>query len=289
MSISKTFTFTVSIAAMIFMSCADTANAQTASADFRKVVEKRLLDKQQKLENICPVDTNIVARRVFKDYGAMFIAVDDVKYPSKCVFATEDEVLSFQSGVRSKTAVINNVSVTLQEESFNALEKARAEAIKAGLNITPRGGSASKRSFADTARIWNSRFEPGLKHWIAQKRISAADAEKARRMDIIDQVAQVMEWEKDRLWFSTRFNYSIFSSVAAPGTSQHLSMIALDVTQFADKRVRAILNKHGWFQTIIDDTPHFTYLGRKEKDLPKYGLRPETKDGFTFWIPNFDR
>ena len=289
MSISKTFTFTVSIAAMIFMSFADTANAQIASADFRKVVEKRLLDKQQKLENICPVDTNIVARRVFKDYGAMFIAVDDVKYPSKCVFATEDEVMSFQSGVKAKTAVINNVSVTLQEEAFNALEKARAEAIKAGLNVTPRGGSASKRSFADTARIWNSRFEPGLKHWIAQKRISAADAEKARRMDIIDQVAQVMEWEKDRIWFSTRFNYSIFSSVAAPGTSQHLSMIALDVTQFADKRVRAILNKHGWFQTIIDDTPHFTYLGRKEKDLPKYGLRPETKDGFTFWIPNFER
>ncbi len=289
MRITIRLAFCALMAALVVLGSAGRIWTQTSSADFRKVVDKRLLDKKQKLENICPVDTNIVAHRVFKDYGAMYIAVDDVKYPSKCVFATEEEVLSFQSGVRSKTAVINNVSVTLQEEAFNALEKARAEAIKAGLNITPRGGSASKRSFADTARIWNSRFEPGLKHWIAQKRISAADAEKARRMDIIDQVAQVMEWEKDRIWFSTRFNYSIFSSVAAPGTSQHLSMIALDVTQFADKRVRVILNDHGWFQTIIDDTPHFTYLGRKEKDLPKYGLRPETKDGFTFWIPNFDR
>ncbi|MBX3243059.1 MAG: hypothetical protein KF685_01155 [Acidobacteria bacterium] len=162
MSITKTLAFTVSFAAIIVMSLAFTVIGQTESADFRKVVEKRLLDKKQKLENICPVDDNIVAHRVFKDYGAMFIAVNEVRYPSKCVFANEDEVSLFQSGVRSKTAVINNVSVTLQEEAFNALEKARTEAIKAGLNITPRGASASKRSFADTARIWSSfraRFE----------------------------------------------------------------------------------------------------------------------------------
>ena len=108
-------------------------------------------------------------------------------------------------------------------------------------------------------------------------------------MATIDQVARVMEWEEDKIWFSTRFNYSIFSSVAAPGTSQHLSMIALDVEQFANKDAKAILNKHGWFQTIIDDTPHFTYLGHSEDDLPKYGLRPETRDGVKFWIPNFDR
>ena len=284
----RAFLFSLSFA-VIVLSGVVISDAQSASVGFRLAVEKRLGKKGKKLEDVCPVDTNIVARRVFKDYGAMYIAIDDVKFPDKCVFSSEEEVTVFQSGVSSRTLTINGTAVTLQSAAMKALEKARAEAQKAGLNITPRGGSASKRSFADTARIWRSRFEPGLKHWTAQKRISAKDAENARQMNIIDQVAQVMEWEKEKIWFSTRFNYSIFSSVAAPGTSQHLSMIALDVTQFSDKRVREILNKHGWFQTIIDDTPHFTYLGRSEKDLPKYGLKAETKGGFTFWIPNFDR
>lgn len=264
-------------------------NSQTGPADFRKVVEKQLGNKKQKLSEVCPIDSNIVAKRVFKDYGAMFVSVDSVKFPSKCVFSTEDEVLSFQNTVKASTKTINGVSVTLQEAAMKALNSAIAEAAKAGLKITPRGGSASKRSFADTARIWNSRFEPGLKHWTAKGKISAAAGESARRMDIIDQVAQVMRWEEQQLWFSTRFNYSIFSSVAAPGTSQHLSMIAFDVAEFGNKDVKAILNKHGWFQTIIDDLPHFTYIGRSENDLPKFGLVKTTRDGVAFWIPNFER
>jgi hypothetical protein len=32
--------------------------------------------------------------------------------------------------------------------------------------------------------------------------------------------------------------------------------------------------------------PHFTFLGLKEKDLPKYGLKRMEVDGQTFWIPN---
>ena len=279
----------LSLAAIILLALSFTVFGQTVPADFRKVVEKQLGNKKQKLSEVCPVDTNIVARRVFKDYGAMFIAVDSVKYPAKCVFANEDEVSNFQNTVKASTKTIGGVSVTLQEAAMKALDSAIAEATKSGLKITPRGGSASKRSFADTARIWNSRFEPALKHWTGRGRITAAAAESARRMDIIDQVEQVMKWEEDQIWFSTRFNISIFSSVAAPGTSQHLSMIALDVAEFSNARVKAILNKHGWYQTIIDDLPHFTYLGRDEKDLPKYGLIETTRDGVKFWIPNFER
>jgi hypothetical protein len=264
-------------------------NGQTVPIDFRKVVEKRLAEKKLKLANVCPVDTNAVARRVFKDYGAMFMADSSVKFPSKCVFASDEDVLAFQNTVKAATKTINGTSVTLQDDAMKAFEAARAEGAKTGVNISVRGASSSKRSYADTARIWNSRFDPALKYWIGKGRITAADAEKARNMETIDQVERVMEWENEKIWFSTRFNYSIFSSVAAPGTSQHLSMIALDVEQFANKDAKAILNRHGWFQTIIDDTPHFTYLGRDEKDLRKYGLRAETRDGVKFWIPNFDR
>lgn len=274
---------------MLGIFAAVAVTAQTAPADFRAVVEKRLGEKKLKLANVCPVDTNVVARRVFKDYGAMFVADKSVKFPSKCVFQSDEDVLAFQNTVKATTKLINGTSVTLQEAAMKAFEAARAEGAKNNINISVRGATSSKRSYADTARIWKSRFDPALKYWIGKGRINPADAEKARNMETIDQVARVMEWEEDKIWFSTRFNYSIFSSVAAPGTSQHLSMIALDVEQFANKDAKAILNRHGWFQTIIDDTPHFTYLGRDEKDLARYGLRPETRNGVKFWIPNFDR
>jgi hypothetical protein len=266
--------------------------AQSAdAADFRKAVEKRLgkASPIQKLADICPVDTNVVARRVFKDYGAMFIADSSVRYPTHCVFANEDEVSEFQKSIRSTSATVGGRTVELQSAAMKALVGARDEAAKAGLTITPRGGSAAKRNYADTHRIWLSRFNPALEHWIRRGKISKEAAENARNMETTDQVAQVIEWEKDEIWFSTGFNRSIFSSVAAPGTSQHLSMIALDVAEFANKDVRAILNRHGWYQTIIDDSPHFTYLGLKESELSKRGLIAESRGGFTFWIPNFDR
>ena len=44
--------------------------------------------------------------------------------------------------------------------------------------------------------------------------------------------------------------------------------------------------KHGWFQTVLSDLPHFTFLGLKEKDLPKHGLRSVEINGQMFWIPN---
>lgn len=257
--------------------------------DFRPVVEKRLASKKLKLEDICAIDSNVVARRVFKDYGAMFIAASEVRFPTNCVFASEEEVSAFQGTVKSRTATIGGRTIELQSAAMDALEKARAAAAKRKLSITPRGASAAKRSYADTHRIWKSRFDPALKHWTARGKIKPEDAERAAKMETTDQVAQVIEWEKDSIWFSTGFNRSIFSSVAAPGTSQHLSMLALDVAEFANKDVRAILNEHGWFQTIIDDTPHFTYLGLDEDELPKRGLVAAEKDGYTFWIPNFER
>lgn len=257
--------------------------------DFRSYVEKRLAKNDRDLKQICPIDTNAVARRVFKDYGAMFIADFDIQPPTKCVFADEKEVAEFQRSVKSKTAKIGERLVELQEEAMEALEDAREAAAKKGLTISPRGASASRRNYADTFRIWKSRFDPALAYWVKNGKISVKDAERARKMDTTDQVIQVIEWERNGWWFSTGFNRSIFSSVAAPGTSQHLSMVALDVAEFGNKDVRKILNEHGWFQTIIDDTPHFTYLGINEDDLLERGLIPETRDGFTFWIPNFDR
>jgi hypothetical protein len=267
---------------------ATAAHAQSpVTADFRSVVEKRLAKEKLKLEDVCPVDTNVVAYRIFQDYGAKFVATSDVKYPAKCVFESEEEVAEFQRGLKIKTATIGGRTIELQAKAMDQLLKAQKAAAKRGLTITPRGASSARRGYADTHRIWLSRFEPALNHWTRRGRISAEAAAKARKMTTLDQVAQVIEWEKDELWFSTGFNRSIFSSVAAPGTSQHLSMLALDVTEFANLNVRKILNEHGWYQTIINDTPHFTFLGLDEDELPERGLRLEFAGQFTFWIPNF--
>ena len=54
-------------------------------------------------------------------------------------------------------------------------------------------------------------------------------------------------------------------------------------------RVRAILARHGWFQTVLSDLPHFTYLGLAEDELPQHGLKRVVVNGQTFWIPNVDR
>lgn len=271
------------------------AQAETP-VDFRESVERRLANGDDEnaivagkaaLLEVCPIDSNPVARRVFKDYGAMFLAVPEVTFPTKCIFDSEEEVLNFQKMAESESAEIGGKMVTLQKAAMESLKSAVAAAAAKKLSISPRGSSASRRDYADTLRIWKSRFNPALNHWVSKQKISAAEAEKARTMATREQVERVMEWEAEGLWFSTNFDRSIFSSVAAPGTSQHLTMIALDVSEFADKNVREILNSNGWFQTIIDDTPHFTYLGLKEDELPSRGLRSEWRGGTKFWIPNF--
>jgi hypothetical protein len=101
-----------------------------------------------------------------------------------------------------------------------------------------------------------------------------------------DQVAEVLELEKSEIYFSKDLSKSILYSIAAPGTSQHIAMLAFDVNEFQNPRVRELLGKHGWFQTVLSDLPHFTFLGLKESELPKHGLKSVVVDGQTFWIPN---
>lgn len=286
----------------IFLIAVLSASAQKLgrSKDFTDVVKKRLSQirvrdisgrdtKKLRLADVCPVEKNIVAERVFAEYGAVFVGADSVTFPAKCVFDSEAEVQIFQSGLGTKIANLNGITIELQSAAMDALVKARKEAEEKNLRIVPRGGtSAGKRSYADTARIWKSRFDPALIHWGKLGKIPAADADAARRMTTQNQVEQVIEWESRGYFFATDFSRTIFSSVAAPGTSQHLSGLALDVAQFASPAVRAILNKHGWYQTVANDTPHFTFLGLNEDELPERGLRLLELSGYRFWIPNIE-
>ena len=257
------------------------------TADFTETVKNRLKTVYgTTLDKICPIETDATARRIFQEYGAIFVS-NGTALPAKCIMTSDAEVQNFQSRSAPQTANVNGVQITLQKSAMDALVRANAQALKKNLRITPRGGSlAASRSFADTVRLWNSRFSPALIYWVGKRKISKAKAETARNSEIRRQVAQVLDWEKSGLFFSKDLTKSILFSVAAPGASQHNFMLALDVEQFSNKEVRKILADNGWFQTVKSDLPHFTYLGVKESELPALGLKSVMVGAQKFWIPN---
>lgn len=256
---------------------------------FREQVEKRLGDHGLKLTDVCPIDEDAAARRIFVDYGAIFLSNADDRLPPRCIFENESEVADFQKGIETASAKIDSTTITLRKAAMESFLAARKEALKKGLDITPRGGmTASKRTFAETVKLWNSRFLPGLDHWISVGKITRKEADTARKASIAEQIEKVLEWEKNGLYFSKDFSKSILYSVAAPGASQHIFLLALDVEQYSNRSIRQILARHGWFQTVKSDLPHFTYLGMDEKDLPSFGLRSTSIGDQIFWVPDLD-
>jgi LAS superfamily LD-carboxypeptidase LdcB len=226
-----------------------------------------------------------VELRVLREYGAVFLAAEKVVVPCCCMFKSEEEVKRFQDSVKIVAEQIGDTKIELQEEAMKAYLAARAEAQKEGLSITPRSGAeAARRSFADTLRLWNSRFEPACDYWKQQGKLTEKQVSFLKSLPIKEQVREVLRLEEKGIFFNKRFNGSILHSVAAPGTSQHLSMLALDIEEYDNGRVRKIMNKHGWFRTVRNDEPHFTFLGRSEEELPKLGLKKVNPD---FWIPDF--
>lgn len=257
-------------------------------AKFYKVLDKVLPQKNLKKENICD-ENDFVQLRLLNEYGAIFITDESVVPPPVCIFENKKAVEKFQIGIFKAAAEIGETHIELQTIAMQRYEEARAEAQKKNLDITPRGGSeAARRSFDDTIRLWKSRVNPACEHWLKEGRLTKKQVDDLKKLPLKEQVGAVLKFEEEGIYFNTFFNRSILYSVAAPGASQHLSMLALDVKQFNDEKVRKILAKYGWFRTVQNDAPHFTFLGHKQRDLKKFGLKKiETDDG-EFWIPNVD-
>ncbi|PWT83558.1 MAG: hypothetical protein C5B44_00390 [Acidobacteria bacterium] len=264
----------------------DLKDSSSESISFYDALSKALKKRKMKLEMICPI-ADPVARRVLEDYGAVYIADKKVMPPPQCMFTSEDQVTRFQAAAGYHTETIGLDDVELQPAAMKALVKARKDAQKENLDITPRDGAeAARRNYEDSVRLWNTRFLPALDYWLQQQKLTVDQVERMRGLSLHDQVAEVLELEKHGIYFSKDLSKSILYSIAAPGASQHIAMLAFDVNEFDNPRVREILAKHGWFQTVLSDLPHFTFLGLKEKDLPKRGLRNVEVNGQTFWIPN---
>ena len=189
--------------------------------NFQTVAERRLKDKfNTKLSKVCDLQ-DVVAERVFREYGAIFVG-NDVRVPGNCVFDNEASVYAFQAAALPEVANVGGVTVTLQKPAMAEYLAARRDAHKKGLDITPRGGStASARSYATMLDLWRSRFDPALAYYVKRRSISPAEASAARSAPTREQVAMVLEWEKKGLYFSKDLSKSILYSVAVPGASQH--------------------------------------------------------------------
>src|SRR5215213_661120 len=253
---------------------------------FYEALAKAFKKRKIKIDSVCP-PSDPVARRILEEYGAIFLADKKVLPPPVCVFTTEEQVTKFQDDAGFDSEVIGYDEVELQPAALKQLNKAREEARKEGLDITPRDGAeAARRNYEDSVRLWDSRFYPALDYWLSQGRLTVDQVTRLKSLPLQQQVAEVLELEKTGIYFSKDLSKSILYSIAAPGTSQHIAMLAFDVDEFENPRIREIMAKHGWFQTVLSDLPHFTYLGLKEKDLPKHGLRSLEINGQVFWIPN---
>jgi hypothetical protein len=222
---------------------------------------------------------------LLREYGAVFVA-RNVIVPDRVVFADEDEVSAFQSRLETASARLGDFEIELQRAAMDALLEARSEAESNGLSITPRGADSGRRNYAGTVELWKSRVEPALKHWVEKGRLTEGQAESLRSLSPFEQVPEVLSLESEGIYFAKDLSKSIIYSVAPPGASQHLSMLAFDVAEFDDARVRAILAKHHWYQTVTSDLPHFTFLGVEAGELAGLGLKRVTSGDREFWVPD---
>ncbi|AUB35875.1 LD-carboxypeptidase LdcB, LAS superfamily [Nostoc flagelliforme CCNUN1] len=183
---------------------------------------------------------------LLRAYGAVFVNQDvGIKLPQKNIFANEQETQEFQG-----TLTIAHVNGTndcyLQKSAADALNRAR---IQQRIPLKSGYGSGDcTRTFSTNLRFW---------HKYANNQV----------------LAKVQQGKETK----------ILGVVAPPGTSQHLWGLAIDL-RVGSKEQRKALNQNGWFQTVQNDVPHWTYVGLTEENLPLFGFNKQVIRGITYWI-----
>ncbi|MFN6485784.1 MULTISPECIES: D-alanyl-D-alanine carboxypeptidase family protein [unclassified Nostoc] len=179
-------------------------------------------------------------------YGAVFVNPDiGIKLPPKDIFASEQETQDFQANL-TMGHVDGTNDCYLQKSAADALNKARIQQ-----QIPLKSGYGS----GDCTRTFNTN----LRFW-----------HKYANNQVLAKVQQGKETK-------------ILGLVAPPGTSQHLWGLAIDL-RVGSKEQRKALNENGWFQTVENDLPHWTYVGLSEDNLPLFGFKKQTIRGIIYWI-----
>src|SRR5262249_43754188 len=215
--------------------------------------------------------TSPVELRLFSEYGAVF-ATRAIPPPT-IIFTDAAQVERFQSSLSVRRAAFGEHEVALQAEAAEALVSAASLIKDEGGSLGARAADAGGRSYEDTVALWKRNVTRGLDRWQSLGRIASERAAWIRELAPAEQIPAILEMEEsEQLYFGTFFDKSILYSVAAPGASQHLSMLAFDVAEYRDQAVERALARHGWYRTVANDLPHFTYLGHEEASLPESGL-----------------
>lgn len=244
------------------------------------------------LANIASTASSAVEKRLFAEYGAVFVTT--ATPPPVIVFDNAQQVEAFQSSLSVSQAHFGDHEIRLQAVALQALTEAASEMKVRGGSITARAADAGGRSYIDTVSLWTRNVTRGLDHWEGLDRITRQLADSIRKLTPVAQVTAILELEQsEQLFFGTFFDRSILYSVAAPGASQHLSMLAFDVAEYRDREIDVVLGRHGWHRTVPNDLPHFTYLGHDEDSLRVLGLqrieRTHEERVYVFWTPDIDR
>lgn len=279
----------VTVAAVCFPHTGSGQPSPSPSQTFESYLEKRFksADPNWTIESLCPTQASAAAARIFRSYGSVFVVEDPVTLPAACIYDGESAVLKFQKALRTRSVLVGGIWLTFQEPAADALQRAVNQADEMGLRITPLDGAiAGSRTYGDSLRLWNGRFFRALDYWTRVGRLTADERDAITRADLQRKVEMVLEWEGRGIFFSTDRTRSILSSTAPPGASQHLSMLAFDVVEYGRPEIREVMNRNGWFQTVVDDPPHFTYLGVPDIELPARGLLVVQKGTHRYWIPN---
>jgi hypothetical protein len=237
------------------------------------------------LPNSLMIGDDPAERRLLREYGSVFVARGGVVPPDRVIFKDDTDVRRFQSQLDISRETIGGFQLELQSEAMRRLLAAIADAGEAGLSINPRGPDSAARDYGGTIDLWNSRVEPALIHWVAEGRLSRDQADRIRSLPPFRQVPEVFKLEEDGIYFAKDLSKSIIYSVAPPGASQHLSLLAFDVAEFNDPDVRRILANQFWYQTVVSDLPHFTFLGVEENELSELGLMCVGHNDREFWVP----
>ncbi|MBD2342847.1 M15 family metallopeptidase [Anabaena subtropica] len=183
---------------------------------------------------------------LLRAYGAAFVdPAPKVQFPSTVVFINEQETQEFQTTLTmDKITGTNNCY--LQKSAAAALNKARSIQ-----NIPLKSGygaSDCTRNYATTLRFWR----------------------KYANKYTLDKMREGKET-------------GILGVVAPPGASQHLWGLAIDLRVSSAKQRQALYD-NGWFQTVENDVPHWTYLGVNIDSLPELGLKKKVIRGITYWL-----
>src|SRR5215831_1888617 len=209
-----------------------------------------------KLQDRMPPIQSPLEARLMAEYGAIFVT--SAVPPPKIIFADESDVSSFQASLDTLTHLFGEHEIRLQAQAMAALKSAVAQAAGIRIGISPRSADSGGRSYEDTLALWRRNVGRGLDYWVSRGALSAEQAQAIRNMPTLGQIEAVLDLEETRqIFFSTYYDKSILQSVAAPGASQHLSLLAFDVAEYSENSVETVMAQNGWYRTVLSDLPHF--------------------------------